>query len=74
MYMGTFEDLFGRLTEIVDNRRGGRLLTLVLDTLEIDGSAVRQWMETVVRCWITLLPAESQVDPVRQVSRDVVRL
>lgn len=72
--MWTSEDLRRGLTKVVDDRRRRRLLPFVGHVLEVDGTAVRERVEAVERSRIALLVTESEVDPGRKMTRDVVRL
>jgi len=45
--MRSFENLFWRLTEIMNNSRRSRFFRFILDTLQIDCAAVREWMVTI---------------------------
>jgi hypothetical protein len=72
--MWTSENLRRSLSEVVDDRRRRRLLPFVGHVLEVDGTAVRERVEAVERSRVALLVTESEVDPGRKMTRDVVRL
>lgn len=70
-------DLFGDLTEVVDEADGGRLFERVVDVVDVHLALVEQVVEDIHRLhsWgALLLVAEDQVDPLVEVGGHVVAL
>ena len=63
MWMWRLEDLRGRLTKVVDDRRRSSFLSVIRDAFEVHSAAVRQGVETVVGARVALFVPERQVDP-----------
>lgn len=70
-------DLFGDLSEVVDEADGGRLFERVVDVVDVHLTLVEEVVEDVDRLHsrrALLLVAENQVDPFVEVGRYVVAL
>lgn len=70
-------DLFGDLSEVVDEADGGCLFEWVVDVVDVHLTLVEQVVEDVDRLHgrrTLLLVAENQVDPFVEVGRHVVAL
>lgn len=70
-------DLFGDLSEVVDEANGGSLLERIIDVVDVNLTLVKQVVEDVdcLHSWRTLLlVAENEVDPFMEVGRHVVAL
>lgn len=70
-------DLFGDLSEVVDEADGGRLFERVVDVVDVHLTLVEEVVEDVDRLHsrrALLLVAENQVDPFVEVGRYVVTL
>lgn len=70
-------DLFGDLSEVVDETDGGRLLEWVVDVVDVHLTLVKQVMENI-DCLhgrrALLLVSKNQVDPFVEVGRHIVAL
>lgn len=70
-------DLFGDLSEVVDEADGGRLFERVVDVVDVHLTLVEEVVEDVDRLHsrrALLLVAKNQVDPFVEVGRYVVAL
>lgn len=70
-------DLFGDLSEVVDEADGGRLFERVVDVVDVHLTLIEEVVEDVDRLHsrrALLLVAKNQVDPFVEVGRYVVAL
>lgn len=75
--MGRTEQLRGALSKLLNLRFDGGLLTRVSNAFYLDAALVREVVVDIVRSQgrgTLLLVPEDQVDPLVQMSRDIVRL